>query len=1014
MKRCIISICLILLGGLSIGQPFNFRHLTMADGLPGHRELQLCEDPYGRIWIGGVGGIGIFDGAQLESIFRDDQWGLKGFQVNQIIRSNSGAMWVATNESVQFLRPGAGKFSQALLQTGEHLKDILLLGETTKGEIIAFSENQVFRCKERVCTFSIDTALTALVQQNGKTMLLKHVKGNDWLISSRNATMIIDIETAKPIKSYNTLYIWCAEKVNEDHLLTGSFGRDTVTLLNLTTGSRELVNDWPVSDGSRFGGYIGGIVHVGNSIYAMASRYYGVYMVDVINRSIKRIMHSTADPYSIINNFCRTAFISSSGMLFISSSGLSYTQVEPPFFAKQERLALDNAETYDAFIHTFLQTDKTTMWIGGNNGLMRWNPQKQTGTLFKVFAKGNKQSPPRTARSVLTDSLGRIWVGTYGAGIALLKGNTFQTYDRDDTLHLHHWPGNDTYALVADEHGSFWVATDAGPAHFNPYSQKGVGFRNHDKLKHLNGTSCFYILPAPGRTFFAMNTGLFAFDSLENRLDTIYATGSKSRPVHGLARDGKGNLYAACFDGLRIFDEVTGRPLRRLSRKDGLLNEQLMGVKIDSAGQVWLIGLQGIAMYRPEDSKLQMFTVRDGVLRSDFRYNALYLSPNGIMYAGNDGFNYFDPYKVQIDTTALQVYTFRIQAADSIFNLEGKALICHPGQRTLQFHYLASDLRVGPYIEYRYMLQGLDTTFIYAGKQRMARYTNLKPGKYTFIAEASADGIHWYQSPPVNLELKKALWEKIWFRTTFVALLLLGTYLFLRRYISGIQRSAELRRKFENQIAEVRMNLLRSQMNPHFIFNSLNSINHFILSNDRQNASGYLTKFSRLMRLMLDNSRSEWVLLSNELKALELYIQLEAMRLNKSFAYKLYIAENIDTETLMLPPMLLQPFIENAIWHGLMHRKDNAGELNIEVSENNERLSIKLKDNGIGRKASALLQKKNQPNRKSHGIKITEERLNMVNEIYKVNATLKINDLWDEKGVCLGTEVMIEMDKAQS
>lgn len=1012
--RVFLSIWLILLSGVSIGQSFNFKHLTMADGLPGHRELQLCEDPYGRIWIGGVGGIGIFDGAQLESIFRDDQWDLKGFQVNQIIRSANNTMWVATNESVQFLRPGAAKFSQALLQTGKPLKGIVLLGETTKGEILAFGDDEVFRCNERICTFRKDSTLSDILNKYGKAWLLKHVKDSRWLISTRNATLLIDIETGKLLKSYNTLYVWCAERVNEDHFLTGSFGRDTVTLLNLATGSRELVNDWPVSDGSRFGGYIGGIVQVKNGIYIMASRYDGVYMVDVFNKKIERVLHSPTDPNSITNNYCRSAFISSSGTLFISSSGLSYAQLKTPFFASQQRLALDNAETYYAFIHSFLKTDKNTMWLGGNNGLMRWDPEKKTGKLFKVFTKGNTKSPSRTVRSLLSDSLGRIWVGTYGAGIAVLQGNKFQNYESYDTVHLPYWPSNDIYALVADEHGSFWVATNGGPAHFNPYSQKGNGFRNHDQLKVLHGTTCYHIMPAPGRTFFAMQTGLFAFDSLENTLDTIYLSEDKSKPVHSVARDGNGNLYAACFDGLRIFNEKTGKLLRRLSRKDGLLNEQLMGVKLDSTGQVWLIGLQGIAKYIPENQKLQMFTERDGVLYADFRYNALYLSPDGIMYAGNDGFNYFDPYKDQMDSTALQVYTYRIQAQDSIFNLEGKKIICNPEQRTLQFHYLASDLRLGAYVEYRYMLKGLDTSFIYAGKQRTVRYTNLQPGNYTFIAEASVDGIHWYKSTPINLELQKSLWEKIWFRTTFFVLLLLGMYVFFKRYIKGIQRSAELRRQFENQIAEVRMNLLRSQMNPHFIFNSLNSINHFILSNDSQNASGYLTKFSRLMRLMLDNSRSEWVPLVNELKALELYIQLEAMRLNRSFTYVLKIEEGIETESLILPPMLLQPFVENAIWHGLMHRKDNAGQLIIQVSEKDARLSISIRDNGIGREASRGLQQKNQGTRKSYGIKITEERLLMVNGIYKVNATVKINDLTDNAGTATGTEVIIEMDKAQS
>jgi ligand-binding sensor domain-containing protein len=1014
MVRFPIFILFVLMQYGVWGQSLTFKHLTMADGLPGHRELQLCEDSYGRIWIGGIGGIGIFDGAQLETITRDDQWGLKGFQVNNIIRGRTGTMWVATNEAVQFLPPGAGKFAHALQKDGIPVKDILLLGETAAGDILGVAEQAVYRYRLNQKHFTLDEGLTRLVQQQGKTMMIKWVSGDQWLMASREHTSLVDVEKAKVVKAYNDKYVWCAEKVDEDHYLLGSFGRDTVSLLNLKTGQMELVNKWPVEDGSVFGGFIGGIAAMGQGKFAMASRYYGVYVVDVPNRFIRRILHNTADPVSIINNFCRTAFVSSGGTLFISSSGLSYTQVEPPFFAAQTRMELDNAETYDAFIHTFLSTDKSTMWIGGNNGLMRWNPVSQRGHLYKVFTKGNTQSPPRTVRSVLTDTLGRIWAGTYGAGIALLQGETFMTLDRDNIMQLAQWPNDNTYALVADGRGSFWVATDGGPAHFNPYTRKGNGFKDHPALSTLNSQTCYYILPAPGRTWFAMQTGVYVYDSAMQALVSIYIGTGKSSPVHSLVRDGKGLIYAACFDGLRIIDENKPVVVQHLSRSDGLYNEQLMGACLDSLGRVWLIGLQGIALYKPEEKRLQSFTVRDGVLKSDFRYNAIYLSPEGKIYAGNDGYNFFDPYLVQNDTSALNVYTTKVQASDSVFNLDGDELVCNPAQRTLVFNYLAADLRMGPYIEYRYHLSGLDTGFVYAGKQRMARYNNLPPGRYHFIAEASVDGIQWYPSAPVNIYIKKALWEKVWFWITLALLLFAGTYYLVRRQIANIRKSADMKRRFESQIAEVRMNLLRAQMNPHFIFNSLNSINHFILSSDRNNASGYLTKFSRLMRLMLDNSRSEWVMLANELKALELYIQLEAMRLNKSFTYTLLMDNETDSDNLMVPPLLLQPFIENAIWHGLMHRKDSEGALKIEIKEKEGRMQISIYDNGIGRKASAEMQQKNQAHRKSHGIMITQERLRMINEIYRVNASVVINDLTDAEGEAAGTEVYIEMDKTQA
>ena len=202
------------------------------------------------------------------------------------------------------------------------------------------------------------------------------------------------------------------------------------------------------------------------------------------------------------------------------------------------------------------------------------------------------------------------------------------------------------------------------------------------------------------------------------------------------------------------------------------------------------------------------------------------------------------------------------------------------------------------------------------------------------------------------------------------------------------------------------MSSLRAQMNPHFMFNSLNSINNFILKNDADNASGYLTKFSRLMRLILDNSRSEWVLLENELKALQLYIELEALRFDNAFSYSLEVTQDVDTQTVKVPPLIIQPYVENAIWHGLMHRKEPDGRIDIKLWKNNGVLYIEIEDNGVGRDEAKRLKSKTAVKQKSHGMKITEQRIEVVNKIYNVDAGITITDLNDKAGNT-GTSVLI-------
>jgi putative methionine-R-sulfoxide reductase with GAF domain/streptogramin lyase len=216
---------------------------------------------------------------------------------------------------------------------------------------------------------------------------------------------------------------------------------------------------------------------------------------------------------------------------------------------------------------------------------------------------------------------------------------------------------------------------------------------------------------------------------------------------------------------------------------------------------------------------------------------------------------------------------------------------------------------------------------------------------------------------------------------------------------------ADLKRKS----AEVEMQALRAQMNPHFMFNSLNSINNFILNNDIENASGYLTRFSRLMRLILDNSRHDWVPLSQELQALELYIGMESLRFDNAFSWRISVGEGVETEQVLIPPLLIQPYVENAIWHGLMHRNTPGGHLVVSLEKRNEWLIITIEDNGVGRQAAAQMKSRQVGHKVSHGMNITSERINMVNNVYDAKVNLELKDKVNESGESTGTSVKLKM-----
>ena len=213
-----------------------------------------------------------------------------------------------------------------------------------------------------------------------------------------------------------------------------------------------------------------------------------------------------------------------------------------------------------------------------------------------------------------------------------------------------------------------------------------------------------------------------------------------------------------------------------------------------------------------------------------------------------------------------------------------------------------------------------------------------------------------------------------------------------------------LRTQLESEIK-----LLRAQMNPHFIFNALNSINNFLLYNDTTNASHYLARFSKLVRLVLENARSEKITLKNELSTLELYMQFEALRFSDKIKYQINIDPTIDIEDVRIPPLLLQPYVENSIWHGLMH-KDEGGHIKINILPLNEdKICIEIEDDGTGRPVASGIKSKSATKNKSYGMQITAERVQLLDEMYKTKTLISVNDLFDNAGNVCGTKVRMEI-----
>jgi hypothetical protein len=323
----------------------------------------------------------------------------------------------------------------------------------------------------------------------------------------------------------------------------------------------------------------------------------------------------------------------------------------------------------------------------------------------------------------------------------------------------------------------------------------------------------------------------------------------------------------------------------------------------------------------------------------------------------------------------------------------------------ISFRYVGICLTNPAKVFYQYKLEGFDKTWSPVTTEDLAAYSNLPPGNYVFKIKASNNEGIWNAQPySFSFRIERPFWKTWWFWTLsilFIAAVI--TILFFLR-VRAIKQKERVIMKRNVEMAEMEMKALRSQMNPHFIFNSLNAIQHFILKSDAPSASKYLNKFAKLIRMILNNSEKSTVSVREEVDALKLYLELEQLRFENKFDYTVEIDRDLDADYFEIPAMLLQPYVENAVLHGL-NPKEGKGLLEVRIKSDNNYIVCSVIDNGIGRQKSELLKRDRLQKHESLGTKITNTRLELLNRIHNSEMNVVVKDLYSNDGTAAGTRV---------
>lgn len=606
--------------------------------------------------------------------------------------------------------------------------------------------------------------------------------------------------------------------------------------------------------------------------------------------------------------------------------------------------------------------------------------------------------------------------------IFIVENSHFYEYTPGDThlrrFHLQPAAGNPRMRKVQkDRQGLLWVTGYGQPVQRIDLRRNRIHTFEKELQQAWKGPlGADYIEEDKnGNIWMRENNGLLVFKRPENQFLYIIYEAGNSRAFRGMGHIEaglNGDIWIATNKnslGYAHADSASFGILRHFTRADGLIGKKVLMVKLVE-DQLLVFTDEAIQWF---DTKTKKFGAHFflGYGLGSFDPAATVLASGVLAVGKRKAVSFFQPGELLTNRELPKPYVASFKVFDKEwplnpdFNRLDSVFLSHR-QNFFSFEFSSIGFNLSSDIKYYYKLEGFDEDWQDGAKRRFASYTNVPGGDYLFQVKAvNNEGLSVDKPFTVYLHISTVWWKTWWF-WSLTGFVLLGIGIKAYNYrIGQVRKEERLKTEFERKLADVELSALRAQMNPHFIFNSLNSIEYYILNNEPEKASDYLNRFSRLIRLILQNSKSTVVPLKDDLEALRLYLEMESMRFDNLFEYEVKVEKDLDLERNQVPPMLLQPYVENAIWHGLMQKEGEKGRLNLLLRRENGQLLCIIEDNGIGREAAQRLRSKSGAERKSFGMKITGDRLALLNKISKANASVKVFDMKDSSGVPSGTRV---------
>lgn len=975
MLRLLIGFLLMLTCNLLQAQEYNYNHFTVREGLPGNAIYSVVQDKDGFIWIATDGGVSRFDGRQFVNFNTQD--GLPATEIIMLYADAKGRIWMSP------LRNTVCYYYKGKIYNSQN--DSLVSKLAFNGTVFYYAENK-----------------------NGELLIGGTAANDTYIIDSNNN--VTPFKTELPIHVYYSVtgspegsgFITCtyADDYNKE-----SYSH-TYNLFD--KGKRSL---WVQRTYNFRSGYAVFRKEINGKTITTDSLYQPEFRKDIglLMFAYNNQQHFLKFPKKLIGH---PAQLFDEGLLvFYGSNGArlidTATGVIVDSLLTGKRCGRG---TVDSEKNIWVPTLKYGLYMLPSREFKTRKFRNEEGDIYSIYKDGNKL--------IVGSSYGRMYE---------LENNKVKTIDFSTIP----FPGRNTDVAnrllqISRDGKDLLLSTDCFVLRYDPVTGKKK-VSNADVIKSIEKLNKDTLLVATGRGCLLLNSQTLKV------IDTIYRYRSyaavqannafyvgtagglykvrkdKSTWFAGSAIPALQNIIShirVVADGSQWVGTLGGgivhlrndSVLHHFNALNGLTSSNCKSIFADGRF-IWVgteKGLNRIDLLRPENPIVH-YTIADGLASNDIL--AVY-TQNRMVYVGTgEGLTCFDFTRItQSSTCNLNILSVqagnRVRNTDSLNNINYK-------ENDFRFNYTGISFRSLDDMKYFYRLIGLKDTWD-STRNTSLTFLALPPGDYELqLFAVNKFGIN-SKTIRIPFYIRPPFWATWWFRILVACSVVGLVWWFIARRIKQEQAKAAT----QNRINELEQQALRSQMNPHFIFNCLNSIQNFLLHNDFEKTNEYLSSFAHLIRQTLDNSSRESISLSSEIRYLNSYLDLESMRFAHSFQHSVSIDPLIDSDNTHIPPMILQPYVENSIRHGLRYRQEGAGSVKIKFERRGNTLLCIVEDNGVGRKKAGELKSFMHVEYQSKGMRLTAERIEAMNRRQETPITVDVVDL-EQAGNATGTQVIV-------